>query len=233
MIYKSGKLGCYEAYDYVKAMLSKIGKVKEFKAFYEDTEPYFEIEDGRKNYYHFILIDDNENEFWIDTNCGYGGTGPSFTEKILQLVGARENYKIDKKRVIHEKDLELNHDLNALVVLHDYSNLKEKYKILFMIEAKFSNAASRFKVVDALEKLGDLHPHILQDERFNSYFRDYDYVDNSLGQYKVNNILFLSRYLKNISIEDLKEILNTIAVRICGDAVEINFIDLNAEHIEE
>lgn len=173
IIYKSGKLGYYEAYDYVKAMLNKIGKVKEFKAFFEDTDPYFEIENGFKSYYHLILISDNENEFWIDTNCGYAGTGPSYTEEILQLVGAREDYKIDKKRVIHETGLKLNHDLNALVVLHDYYKQKEKYNIPLMVEAKINNAAARFKVVEALETLGDLRPHIKEDERFNSYFSDY------------------------------------------------------------
>lgn len=232
MIYKSGILGSYEAYDYVKAMLNKIGEVKEFKVFFEDTDPYFEIEDGYKNYYHFILKDDNENEFWIDTNCGYGGTGPSHTKQILQLVGARGDYKIDKKRKIHEKNLELNHDLNMLVILNDYFNLKEKYRILFRVEARFNNSTSRFKLVEFLEALGNLHPHILDDVRFSKYFKDYDYVDNSLGQYKVNNILFLSRHLKNISIENLKELLETIIVRTCGDAVELNFTELNEENIK-
>lgn len=233
MIYKSGKLGCYEAYDYIKAMLGKIGKVKEFKAFYEDTDPYFEIEDGRKNYYHFILIDENDNEFWIDTNCGYGGTGPSFTEKILQLVGARGDYKIDKKRVIQEKDLELNHDLNVLFVSSDYFNLEDKYRILFMIEAKFNSASACFKVVEYLEMLGHVQPYTLHDERFSRYFSGYDYVDNSLGQYIVNNILFIGRDFNNISIATLKESLKTIVARICGVAVELNIVEFNVEYIEE
>jgi len=232
MIYKSGTLGTYEAYDYVKAMIGKMGNIKEFKAFRNDTDPYFEIEDEYKQYYHLILIDDRENEFWIDTNCGYSGTGPSFTEKILQLIGARENYNIDKKEIIHEKDLELNNNLNVLVARRNFHNSKEKYKILFMLEARFNNAALRFKTVKALETLGNINSHNVNDQRFNKYFNDYNYIDRSCGQYTINNILFINKHLKNISIDDLRTILNTMFVSICGDFAEINFRVINEQIVE-
>lgn len=229
MIYKSGVLDCYETYDYVKAMIGKMGNIKEFKAFFDDTDPYFEIEDDRKQYYHLVLIDDNDNEFWLDTNCGYSGTGPQFTEKILQLVGARGDYGIDKNKVVHEKELELNHDLNLLVVLNDSM---EARKILFMIEAKFNNAGLRYKTVETFRTLGNLGSHIIDDRRFNKYFKSYNYIDKSSGYYKVNNILSLNRNLKDISINNLKEILNTMFIRICGDSTELNFRIIN-EHIIE
>lgn len=233
MIYKSGTLGTYEAYDYVKAMIGKMGNIKEFKAFCNDTDPYFEIEDGYKQYYHLILIDDRKNEFWIDTNCGYSGTGPSFTEQILQLIGARENYNVEKNKIIHEKNLELNNNLNVLVVLNDFYNTKEEYKILFMVEAKFNNAALRFKTFSALETLGEVYSNSVNDRNFNKYFGGYNYIDNSSGQYKVNNILFINKHLKNISINHLREILNTMFVSICGDFAEINFTIINEQIIEE
>ncbi len=227
MIYKSGTLGTYEAYDYVKAMIGKMGNIKEFRAFRNDTDPYFEVEDGYKQYYHLILIDDKGNEFWVDTNCGYSGTGPSFTEKILQLIGVRQNYTVDKKEIIHEKDLELNHDMNLLAVLGDYNNSKEKYKILFMLEATFNNAALRFKTLEALKTLGNVHPYNMDDKRFNKYFENYKYTDNSYGEYTVNNTLFINKHLKNMHINNIVEILNTMFVSICGYSCEIDFRIIN------
>lgn len=232
MIYKSGTLENYEAYDYVKAMIGKMGNIKEFRAFHSDTDPYFEIQDGYKLYYHLILIDDKENEFWIDTNCGYLGTGPSFTEKILQLIGARQNYNVEKKEIIHEKDLELNHDLNLLVVLSDIDNSKEESKILFMLEATFNSAALRFKTLEALKTLGNVYSYNVDDKRFNKYFETYKYIDSSCGEYTVNNTLFINRHLKNMPIDNLKEILNTMFVSICSDSSEIDLRIINEQIIE-
>lgn len=233
MIYKSGTLGTYEAYDYVKAMIGKMGNIKEFIAFRNDTDPYFEIEDDCKKYYHLILIDDRENEFWIDTNSGYSETGASFTEKILQLVGIRQNYSIDKNEIVHEKDLELNHDLNLLVVLEDFNNSKEEHKILFMLEATFNNAALRLKIIKALKTLGNMYSHNMDGQRFNKYFENYKHVDSSCGEYTVNNILFINTHLKNIPMDNLRELLNTMFVSICGVSGNLDFRIINEEIVEQ
>lgn len=221
MIYKSGKVDCYEAYDYVKAMIGKIGIIKEFEVFFEDTNPYYEIVGGYKEYYHFILRDDNDNEFWIDTNCGYSGTGPSFTEKILQLLGLREDYNITRKKVIYEKDLKFNHDLNVLVVSNDLHF--DEYKIWFMLELKFNNAETRLKTIDALKTLGNITSLNINEERFNKYFYDNKYIDNSFGEYKVNNIFFLNRNLNEIKVKDLQTILNTMITKISGSSGKVKF----------
>jgi hypothetical protein len=229
MVYKSGTLGTYEAYDYIKEMISRMGNVKEFRAFQSDTNPYYEIEDGCKKYYHLILIDDRENEFWIDTNSGNSETEPGFIEKILQLVGIRQKYSIDKKEIVHEKDLELNHDLNLLVMLEDLNDSREEHKILFMLEAKFNNASLRLKVIKALKTLGNMCSHNMDDRKFNKCFEDYKYVDSSFGEYTINNVLFINRHLKNISRDNLRELLNTMFVSICGDSGKLEFRIINEE----
>lgn len=232
MIYKSGTLGTYEAYDYIKEIVARMGNIKEFRAFRNDTDPYFEIEDDCKKYYHLILIDDKENEFWVDTNSGDSGTVASFTEKVLQLIGVRQNYNVDKEEIIHEKDLELNHDLNLLVVLEDFNNSKEEHKILFMLEAKFNNASLRLKIIKALKTLGNMRSHNMGDQRFNKYFENCNYVDSSCGEYTVNNMLFINKHIKNMPIDNLREMLNTMFLSICGDSGKLEFRIINEEIIE-
>lgn len=224
MIYKSGIVDCYKAYDYVKNMINEMGNIVAFKAFYNDIDPYYEIVDGRKKYYRLILFDDSSNEFWIDTACGYNGTGPSFTEKILQLVGVREDYNIGNRRVICEKNLILNQDLNVLVVFDSYC----KEKIMFMAEMKFDKAYKRINIADTLKLFGDIDFFYNFDARYKDYFHNcYHYVDNTIGEYKTNEILHLDKKLKDISDKDLKKVMNTIFLSVTNKQNDIKFTEIN------
>lgn len=224
MIYKSGIVDCYKAYDYVKNMINEMGDIIEFKAFYNDIDPYYEIVDDRKKYYHLILFDDNNNEFWIDTACGYNGTGPSFTEKILQLVGAREDYNIGNRKVICKKNLMLNQDLNVLVVFDNYC----KEKILFMIEMKFDKAYKRINVANTLELFGRINSFNNFDERYKDYFQNCcNYVDKTLCEYQTNEILHLDKKLKDISDKYLEKVINTIFLAVSNKQNDIKFKKIN------
>lgn len=224
MIYKSGIVDCYKAYDYVKNIINEMGNIIEFKAFYNDIDPYYEIVDDRKKYYHLILFDDNSNEFWIDTACGYNGTGPNFTEKILQLMGAREDYNIGNRKVICKKNLMLNQDLNVLVVFDNYC----KEKIMFMIEMKFDKAYKRINMANALKLFGSINYFYKLDERYKQYFQNcYHYVDNTIGEYQTNEILHLDKKLKDISYKDLEKVVNTIFLSVANKQKDIKFKKIN------
>lgn len=101
-----------------------------------------------------------------------------------------------------------------------------------MLEATFNNAELRLKTIKALKTLGNIYSYNMDDKRFNKYFENYKYVDNSCGEYTVNKTLFINKHLKNISIDNLRELLNTMFVSICGESGEIGFRIIN-EHIIE
>ena len=82
MIYKSGKVGYFKSYEYAKDILSKMKKIISFKAFSNEEHDYYEEIDNKKDYYNLILFDEDLNEYWFDTNCGYKGMGSIYSEQI-------------------------------------------------------------------------------------------------------------------------------------------------------
>ncbi|WP_296648017.1 hypothetical protein, partial [Romboutsia sp. 13368] len=154
MIYKSGKNGYYKSYEYAKTILSKMNKIIAFKAFSTEEHDYYEVIDNHRNYYNLILFDEESNEYWFDTNCGYKGMGSTYSEKILRLVGIRENYNIAFEKEIYEYDLYLNNKLNILIVEIDLCNSIEKYFIKSLISLDFKDAYSRYNTLDRLKVFG-------------------------------------------------------------------------------
>lgn len=225
MIYKSGIVGCYGAYDYVKGMIDKIGKVTAFKAYFYDFDPYFEIEDGIKRYYHLILFNENDDEFWIDSNCGYAGTGPSFTKKILELLGVRDDYGINKYKSISKNNLDINNELNLLFVKDNY--IDKQYNILLKADFKFETAALRLKMIKFCKMLGCMNNFYKEDDKFNMFFTNNRYDENNYGEYRINNIIFLSRALKNISTDNLKSIIDCAISKLGRDSIEANVKEIN------
>ncbi|MBQ8998460.1 MAG: hypothetical protein IJ086_07220 [Clostridium sp.] len=225
MIYKSSRDDLDSTLDSVKYMLRKMGNIKGFKSFFGKEHTYYEVIDGKKEYYNLILFDDEGNEFWIDSNCGYPGTGPSYTEKILQLVGARDEYRVCKDKKIYIPDLKLNHNLNLLIVEQNYLNAcdRDKYKVRAMIEVKFKSAYQRYKLIESLNILGSLTKALQRDDRFYKYFNGYN-IDNSCGEYNVNQIMFLDICLVDKEIDFITKLFKHIIGLYCSD---INIIEID------
>ena len=123
----TGKNGYYKSYEYAKSILNKMNNITSYKAFSTEDHDYYEVIDNNRNYYNLIIFDENSNEYWFDTNCGYKGMGSVYSEKILRLVGIRENHNIVFEKEIHKNNLTLNNKLNLLVVEIDLLNTIEKY----------------------------------------------------------------------------------------------------------
>ena len=175
MIYKSGKVGYFKFYEYAKYILSKMKKIISFKAFSNEEHDYYEEIDNKKNYYNLILFDEELNEYWFDTNCGYKGMGSIYSEQILKLVGLRENYNIDTKKEIHKTDLSPNNELNLLVVEIDLLNDIEKYNINSLIKLNFESAYFRYIALKNLYKFGTIKPtsESIGEELYIKYFDNY------------------------------------------------------------
>ena len=122
LIYRSGKVGYYKSYEYAKRILSKMKKITAFKAFSNKDHDYYEVIDNSKNYYNLILFDEDSNQYWFDTNCGYKGMGSVYSEKILRLVGIREDYNIAFEKEIYKFNLCPINQLNLLIVEIDLLN---------------------------------------------------------------------------------------------------------------
>lgn len=222
MIYKSGKNGYYKSYEYAKTILSKMNKIIAFKAFSSEDHDYYEVIDNSRNYYNLILFDEDSNEYWFDTNCGYKGMGSIYSEKILRLVGIRGDYNIAYEKEIYKKNLDLNNKFNLLVVEIDLSNTIEKYFIKSLISLDFKNAYSRYNALDTLKVFGAIKSinDAIGSDLYVKYFGNCDLEED------INNVLFLDSYLNediklNISnnITDLLGLKNDISIK------EINKIE--------
>ena len=196
--------------EYVKSNLIHMGKIEGFKVYFnEENKEYFENVDGLNYYYNLILFDDNDNEFWLNSNCGYSGTGPCTTIEILELVGLRENYNIFKNKKIEEVNLTPNYDLEVLVVENDF--LKDEYKIDFVLKLNFDNAENRYKLIESLKVLGDMQRLCEDDDRFSKYFTmNENYKREYIGEYGLNQVYFLDEVLRNKNLKELKELIEHI-----------------------
>lgn len=222
MIYKSGKIGYYKSYEYAKTILNKMRKITAFKAFSHEEHDYYEIIGNEKVYYNLILFDEDSNEYWFDINCGQKGMGSEYSEKILKLVGIREDYNIASEKEIYKFDLCPNNKLNLLVVEVDLSNSIEKYYINSLISLDFENSYLRYKALNSLQIFGavkSVHDAIGED-LYTKYFENYDLNEDICDDCGINNILFLDRYLSEDvksdigkNIKSLLELKNDIFIK--------------------
>ena len=222
MIYKSGKKGYYKSYEYEKNILSKMKKITSFKAFSDENHDYYEVVDNIKNYYNLILFDEDLNEYWFDTNCGHKGMGSLYSEKILSLVGIRENYNMAFQKEIYKSNLSPINKLNLLVVEIDLLNSIEKYFIKSLIRLDFENAYLRYRALESLKIFGVIQSvdDAICGDLYIKYFDNYDLEENVYQNCGINNILFLDSSLdknikKNINnnIKDLLEGKNNISIK--------------------
>lgn len=222
MIYKSGKNGYYKSYEYAKRILSKMKKITAFKAFSNENHDYYEVIGNTKNYYNLILFDENSNEYWFDANCGYKGMGSVYSEKILMLVGIREDYNIAFEKEIYKFNLCPINKFNLLVVEVNLLNDIEKYSINSLISLDFENAYLRYRALESLQIFGVIKSinDAMGGDLYMKYFYNYDFNENVCRKSGINNILFLDSSLDkeiklNISnnIKSLLESKNNIFIK--------------------
>lgn len=222
MIYKSGKNGYYKSYEYAKRILSKMKKITAFKTFSNEDHDYYEVIGNTKNYYNLILFDEDSNEYWFDTNCGYKGMRSVYSEKILRLVGIREDYNIAFEKEIYKFDLSPINKLNLLVVEINLLNDIEKYFINSLISLDFENAYLRYKALESMQIFGVIKSinNAIGGDLYMKYFYNYDFTENVCEKSGINNILFLDSSLDkdvklNISnnIKNLLESKNNIFIK--------------------
>lgn len=228
MIYKSGKVGYYKSYQYAKNILSKIKKITAFKAFSDESHDYYEIKDNNKNYYNLILFDENSNEYWFDTNCGYKGMGSIYSEKILRLVGIMEDYNIAYEKEIYKYNLSINNKLNLLVVEIDLSNIIEKYFIKSLISLDFKNAYLRYSALDNLKVFGAVKSinDTVGSDLYIKYFDNYDLEKDSNTDYYINKVLFLDSYLKeDVKLNISNNIIDLLGIENYIYSKEVNKIE--------
>lgn len=197
LIYKSGKIGYYKSYEYAKTILGKMKKITAFKAFSNEEHDYYEIIDNNRNYYNLILFDEDSNEYWFDTNCGYKGMGSVYSEKILRLVGIREDYNIAFEKEIYKFNLCLSNELNLLIVEIDLLNSIKTYFINSLLSLNFENAYLRYRALDSLKIFGVVKSinDAIGGDLYVKYFDNYASEEKVCKGGSINNILFLDSSL--------------------------------------
>ncbi|PRX29370.1 hypothetical protein BX659_110114 [Orenia metallireducens] len=155
---------------FVKRNADQIGNVKEFEIFRHSEDSPYENEGNSHFNYTFILKDDKENQIWFQTNCGYGGSGPLATQEILQILGLKSDYQVDKKEYIKETNLTPEHKLNFIVGTyrkgrtpidtHSWSDMNERFWV--MTDFKYAYQLFDFKKI--LKSIGYLDNFFIETE---------------------------------------------------------------------
>lgn len=210
MVYTSGKVDCYGAYDYVKGMLNTIGEVKAFRAFYEENEDYSRSVNGEKEYYRFIIINTEGDEFWIDGICGYGGTGPTCTKKMLELLGIDGDFGLFEKKEVYVNEVNQQHKMNVLI---EYQKDDDELIPCFMLKIEFNTAYDRLMFHKAIRTIGYINEYRHGDwicKEYEQYFKDCPQGPERYGEYRWNNMLSLNRKLKDYTNEQVENLIETM-----------------------
>ncbi|MGL4731552.1 MAG: hypothetical protein ACRCW0_08205 [Clostridium sp.] len=226
MIYKFHDGSPDNIVKHIEYILPMFGNVKEFEVFrnYEDT-PYQSVEDDERVKYTFILKDDNNNEFWINSLCGYSGSGPNATLKILQLLGIKQDFNVCKEGILHIKQRNLKpiHKLNLLISKDKSSSFsRDEQEFLFMSTIDFKYAHQKSNFIKALKSLGYMQ-HVIPENR--GFFEKADAFDGLVTPtfeyyYYTNNIFTFNRVFKGFLSDQIQVILETFAKNNGGDFVK-------------
>lgn len=173
---------------------------------YEDS-PLISVEDGVTKYYSFGIEDEQGNEIWLNTLCGYRGGSPHETLSILQILGIRNDFGIllEGNNYITGEKLAPNHALNFLV-------MTQHEKPILLVKARFKTAADRWSAINALRCFGTLFGIDKDDEDSKFYSFEDTYF---MADYAVNNKLFLDRdYMlngtENFTLSQIRKIIGSI-----------------------
>ena len=216
MIYRFYSGGPDDTVKYVETILPLIGNVKEFEVFrnQEDT-PYVVTEDDEKKRYTFILKDDNDNEFWLYTLCGYHGSGPNATLKILQMLGLKEDFEVCEKVNTHirKKNLKPVHKLNLMVIqdkAEGYNDEMLEHNSMITIDFKY--AYQKHNLIKVLRTFGYIQ-HVIPSDA-GIFEKAYLFDDLEVPEYEyyyyTNNIFTLNREFRSFSPEQVKILVNQI-----------------------
>ncbi len=149
--------GSDESVEFVKGILPLIGNVQGFEVYgSREQTPYVETVNGHQHRYTCILRDDRGNEVWLPTLCGYGGAGAFATRRILQIIGLKDDYRIEDRQQIKETGLKPVHRLRLLVGGAAGASLRFVGRFWIAMEFKYAYQLSRVRT--ALQALGSGHP---------------------------------------------------------------------------
>ncbi|PKM88146.1 MAG: hypothetical protein CVU87_08165 [Firmicutes bacterium HGW-Firmicutes-12] len=226
MIYKFYDVAPDTTLKYVETILPLIGNITEFEVFRnKEDSPYVVREEEEIKSYTFILKDQKEDEFWFHTLCGYSGSGPNATLKILQLLGIKEDFHTCEEGNTHIKKRSLNpvHKLNLLVTQDKAKGYNDKdidYNIVLSMDFKF--AYQKHNVLKILKDLGYIQ-HIIPENKVlykKSYL--FDELDKPKYEYYyyTDNIFTLSPAFRDLSKAQVQTLVKKI---ITGNNGTINY----------
>ncbi|PAB60883.1 hypothetical protein [Anaeromicrobium sediminis] len=209
---------------FVKNIVPLFSNIKEFEVYRDEKQsPYIDEESNKV--YRFVLKDDKDNELWLNTICGYSGTGPYSTQKILNIFGLKNDYKIEEKSYISESNLTPIHQINLLISKceKDRFNDKENTNHYFWLNANFTYASQLYNTRKLLESFGYFTPAKsyaqFYDIEIPFNLQKFDKHDN-YADFTINNVFFFNNELNDLPISTLETILKEI-IQNNGGSVEI------------
>lgn len=215
------------AVEWVKANVEFMGNITSFEVYqfekdipnmYKNVPDFYIFNDKREDTersYHFILRDDEaERETWLGgCNCGYGGSGPSATKEILQIVGIKMDYNvISKQSIVKESNLIPHHDLN-FIVFKPLDRMHYQKEDRLVVKMQFEQAHQKWHAKKMLEVLGYFQP--LKGETTSileaTYFADLPFsIEDEWHEYATNNALSLSKPFQSLKNDTLISIIEQI-----------------------
>lgn len=221
--YNDSSLGCV---DYVKSVLPHIGNISSFQVYFHDHDipiQYRDVADvdvyhgevsKTKSTYLFIARNDKEDtELWLTgCTCGYGGTGPSTTQDVLELLGVKMDYsRIYNEKKIIEKDIIIHHDLNFIVYHPSKENPYQAGEKCLKITATFDHPDQKWNAKKAIMSFGEIRPLRSVERKDDRYFSPTYLTEKEQINYSTNYGLILSETWSEISekvlMMGIKEIL--------------------------
>lgn len=225
MIYKFHSVSPDNIVRHIEYILPMFGNLKEFEVFrnYEDT-PYQSIEDNERVKYSFILKDDNNNEFWLNSLCGYSGSGPKATLKILQLLGIKQDYNVCQEGIVHikQKNLKPILELNILIAKNKSLSFDRDVEFLFMSTIEFKYAHQKSDFIKALKSLGYMQHVIPENRELFEKAAAFDglVTPNFEYYYYTNNIFTFNSVFKDFSSDQIQVIVKTLVQSNGGDFIK-------------
>ncbi|WNB93411.1 hypothetical protein [Bacillus sp. NEB1478] len=226
---------------FVRGILPVIGNVTSFQVYFENEDipasyrrvSDFGVSDGEPyeketNYTLILRNDEWDLEVWLSgATCGYSGSGPSATIKILQLLGLKINYdEISEKKKIILSNLTPHHDLNILVYEGDILNGERKKRV--KASYSFKSAQDKWNAREQLKLLGHFNPlsSLLRFEKCHRdeshYFPHLSYdTSKEWADYATNCALKLNRESNSLNNNQIYNLLDLLGFNCKAKKIDI------------
>lgn len=237
--YNDSSIACVE---YVKTVLPHIGNISSFQVYFHDQDipkqyrnvPDIDVYDGKvhemESTYLFIAKNEKEDkELWLTgCTCGYGGTGPSTTQEVLELLGVKIDYsRIYNEKKIILKEITTHHDLNFIVYNPSTENPYRAGMKRFKVESLFEYPDQKWNAKEALKSLGVIKPLRSIEKKSNRFFSTKYSTDKEHFNYSTNNGLVLgeswSKLDDDVMINLIQDYINNY-----GGSYQVKKIEENA-----